>query len=228
MSKLSEQFGISLPFEEVFAIGGAVRKKSSNMNGAVSLGEVGRMVEQLIFRTGTEMRQLAAEFQKEFPPKLGKKGGYMLTLSICGRRQCKLCPHGLVWRIYDYIALAPVFDRPEAYAGGPVKDSLITRASFQEKVPILMLDGKVSQEKRNTRAPRKKSVFLWRKKKLPRLPPAFYRMKQSEYTDGIRLYSGKANLLNKRRKLLGEWYSRIMAMERSIRTNSLFRENHGG
>lgn len=45
-------------------------------------------------------RGLLREFEEEFPPQKGARGGYLLTGRMCGKNGCRECPHSLVWRWY--------------------------------------------------------------------------------------------------------------------------------
>jgi len=49
-----------------------------------------------------ERMGLLREFQEEFPPQRGAKGGYMLVGVDCGKKRqgCRECPHSLRWRWY--------------------------------------------------------------------------------------------------------------------------------
>lgn len=47
-----------------------------------------------------ERDSLVAEFEKEFPPLVGARGGYLLVFVDCGRAGCTECPHSIAWRWY--------------------------------------------------------------------------------------------------------------------------------
>lgn len=49
-----------------------------------------------------ERKNLLVEFEKEFPPLIGARGGYLLIGLMCSKKSsgCPDCPHSLAWRWY--------------------------------------------------------------------------------------------------------------------------------
>ena len=67
-------------------------------------GEKEIYLQKLLERNLQEMKELLTAFHKEFRP-IKKYGGFMLSGVKCGKSDCILCPHALVWREYIYNAL---------------------------------------------------------------------------------------------------------------------------
>jgi hypothetical protein len=72
----------------------------------VSAAVMGAALDIAFARNIAEMKALLKQFGKEFPPCVGFTG-YVLVGVICGRKdkfgeKCRLCPHSLAWRKFDY------------------------------------------------------------------------------------------------------------------------------
>ena len=198
----------------------------ADVQNTVDLSEVGKSIDLMLQKTCTDMTSLVQQFERECPPQRGKIGGYLLSEDRCGREGCRLCPHRLVWRMYDYHAIPEVYDDPAAYAHD-FTISTVIRAGYQDQLPIKPFEEPLLEGK--PRGPlKKKGSFWWHRGKHPKLPPAFYKIEvKTPYIAAIRRFSKKMLLLNRRRKMLGEMRVKIIGMERSLRTNKVFRDPEG-
>jgi hypothetical protein len=64
---------------------------------------MGAELDAALAKNIRQMSELVEEFKKEFPPCVGFTG-YLLVGVFCRKQKerCRLCPHSLVWRRFDY------------------------------------------------------------------------------------------------------------------------------
>lgn len=196
--------------------------------GPRDIALIAEIIESAYQKVLQDMRDLLAEFHKEYRPIPGHKG-YMLSGFKCGKKDCPDCPHGIFWRKFT---CKRVFD-PETQDApeSGMTETQLNRSGYQETMPmphsqaipdpVPPADGE---------QPRRKTKIFWHKsKRLKSLPGSFFAKHERlspENFQRFRYYHDRALRLNKQREALSHFREQIRYMSLSFRKNSLFAEFH--
>lgn len=172
------------------------------------------------------MRDVLAEFHREFRPIPGHKG-YILSGFKCGVAGCPDCPHGVFWRKVT-CRRVKVPEEPGQPESGMTKTQL-DRSGFQETMPMPLSQAIPEPEPSEAgEGPRRKTKIFWHKtKRLKSLPGGFFAKRNrlsEENLKKFRAYHDRVLRLNNQREALSEFRERIRYMNASLRKNSLFAE----
>jgi len=183
---------------------------------AASLADAARNIEDTLDLVAADMKQLVTRFHKRFPPRVGFEGGYTLVLIRCGSPGCRLCPHSVKWRRYDCVRKNHDLNivRPPIKSKFPYLENMAIKSQF------LGTDVPGSAASRNKDS--RRTSIIWGEKRLATLPAPFHKKHKNKkwFQEFIR-FNEEVKLLNARRKLLGDFYRKIMLMHNSL-NNTIF------
>ena len=173
-----------------------------------------------------DMRDVLAEFHREFRPIPGHKG-YILSGFKCGVAGCPDCPHGVFWRKVT-CRRVKVPEEPGQPESGMTKTQL-DRSGFQETMPMPLSQAIPEPEPSEAgEGPRRQTtIFSPTPKPLTSLPGGLFAQRHRPPDDtpqNFRPHPHPVLRLNNQREALSEFRERIRYMNASLRKNSLFAE----
>lgn len=188
--------------------------------GREAMVEAARDISKAMDEVLVEMRQLVRMFHKQYPIRVGFKGGYTLVLIKCGKKGCPICPHSIRWAQYDCVRKKmdeALIDLPEHLRQRPPIQR--GRGWHNDDMGInslLLPSNPVAAPFPAEKSGRRTKIF-WHAKRYTALPSRFHQLKKDAdwYADFV-WYNNEIKRLNSIRKLLGEYRRRILRMRKSL------------